>query len=201
LDGVQYGIWYKNRTTPLVLTATSTEEARSKGSERRKESYGEIVSVKKLRGADAKVARRGDWVRTRASGKSPEESTQKSKIRPQFFDGCGCKKCEDDELDEMKKKADALMARLDVKCGKGAISIGERCHSAAVIGAIPLGRSAINSAGFEKSLMKQHGVSQREATEFGKSLSEVHEKGGAAKAHEHYVAWAKNTQEMAKNFA
>jgi hypothetical protein len=414
VDAVPYGIWYKNRTTPVVVNAESSDEARSKGSDRRKESYGAITAVKTLKGADAKAARRGDWVRTRASGKSPEESTQKSKIRPQFFDAedpcwegyeqvgmkrkggkmvpncvpikekaafrkkakashpdipggsneaylkvqkawesaqatgkfkrgdsiemegflrrldsC-CKQCEDDEMDmkrradallarldqkcgnsgipdrakcskggagssghpdptglnkilvkrggdyylfdhpsEMKEgdevqdklppeagsaaprkkksgrgkkilkgaliglgaltaaniaagtalnvgygiaasrrkrgygydsqdKADALLARLDVKCGKGAISVGEKCHSSAVMGAIAMGSAAINSQGFERSVMKHHAVSQDEAREFGRSLSVVHERGGAEKAKEHYTAWAKNVVAMAK---
>jgi hypothetical protein len=443
VDAVPYGIWYKNRTTPVVVSAESSDEARSKGSDRRKESYGAITAVKTLKGADAKAARRGDWVRTRASGKSPEESTQKSKIRPQFFDAedpcwegyeqvgrkrkggkmvpncvpikekadailehldkkCGgsgipdgakchkgesvqkgtparnqkaaelkaerwrqknpkkafllnlslavgtyaaigaiqqvaanrmaehyikkdfgvsaeearrvrktvqqkyrregqasaeqyyreyaqqhaerrakdgpkkdidknwhktlgvspdasgaeikaafrkkakashpdipggsneaylkvqkawesaqatgkfkrgdsiemegfikrldascCKQCEDDEMD-MKRKADALLAHLDVKCGKGAISFGEKCHSSAVMGAIAMGSAAINSQGFERSVMKHHAVSQNEAREFGRSLSVVHERGGADKAKEHYAAWAKNVVAMAK---
>jgi hypothetical protein len=33
---------------------------------------------------------------------------------------------------DSQDKADALLARLDVKCGKGAISVGEKCHSSAV---------------------------------------------------------------------
>jgi hypothetical protein len=473
VDAVPYGIWYKNRTTPVVVNAESSDEARSKGSDRRKESYGAITAVKVLKGADAKAARQGDWVRTRASGKSPEESTQKSKIRPQFFDAedpcwegyeqigtkrqgekmvpncvpikekadailerldkkCGksgipdkakcskdegatqgsvdyfltkgiqssdlpearkgellsklektppkkevqkgtpgrnqkaaerkaeswvqdklppkagsaaprnkksgrgkkilkgaliglgaltaanivagtalnvghgiaasrrnrgdsieiegflrrldascCKQCEDDEMD-VKRKADELLARLDkkcgnsgipdgakcnksggtavksvakgfaalavgagglaawshlrehgtgdpklwekkkdktarnveapnerrkadarldVKCGKGAISFGEKCHSSAVMGAIAMGSAAINSQGFERSVMSHHAVSQNEAREFGRSLSAVHERGGAEKAKEHYSAWAKNVVTMAKKVA
>jgi hypothetical protein len=141
VDAVPYGIWYKNRTTPVVVNAESSEEARSKGSDRRKESYGAITAVKALKGADAKAARRGDWVRTRASGKSPEESTQKSKIRPQFFDAedpcwegyeqIGSKLKGGKMVPNcvpIKEKADAILERLDKKCGGSGIPDGAKCH-------------------------------------------------------------------------
>jgi hypothetical protein len=140
-DAVPYGIWYKNRTTPVVVNAESSDEARSKGSDRRKESYGAITAVKALKGADAKAARRGDWVRTRASGKSPEESTQKSKIRPQFFDAedpcwegyeqVGMKRKGGKMVPNcvpIKEKTDELLARLDKKCGGSGIPDGANCH-------------------------------------------------------------------------
>jgi hypothetical protein len=99
---------------------------------------------------------------------------------------------------QKKSKADA---RLDVKCGKGAISFGEKCHSSAVMGAIAMGSAAINSQGFERSVMSHHAVSQNEAREFGRSLSAVHQQGGAEKAKEHYTTWAKNVVTMAKKVA
>jgi hypothetical protein len=141
VDAVPYGIWYKNRTTPVVVSAESSEDARSKGSDRRKESYGAITAVKALKGADAKAARRGDWVRTRASGKSPEESTQKSKIRPQFFDAedpcwegyeqVGMKRKGGKMVPNcvpVKEKADAILEHLDKKCGASGIPDGAKCH-------------------------------------------------------------------------
>jgi hypothetical protein len=141
VDAVPYGIWYKNRTTPVVVNAESSDEARSKGSDRRKESYGAITAVKTLKGADAKAARRGDWVRTRASGKSPEESTQKSKIRPQFFDAedpcwegyeqVGRKRKGGKMVPNcvpIKEKADAILEHLDKKCGGSGIPDGAQCH-------------------------------------------------------------------------
>jgi hypothetical protein len=247
-DAVPYGIWYKNRTTPVVVNAESSEEARSKGSDRRKESYGAITAVKALKGADARAARRGDWVRTRASGKSPEESTQKSKIRPQFFDAedpcwegyeqVGMKRKGGKMVPNCvpaKKKADAILEHLDKKCGGSGIPDGAKCHKGegaaqkgtpernqkaaelkaerwrqknpkkafllnlslavgtyAAIGAIQ--QAAANRMA-ENYIKKDFGVSAEEAQRVRKTVQQKHRREGRASAEQYYREYAQEHAE------
>ena len=96
-----YGIWWSNRTTPTVVNARSSNEARTKGRRKYKSGYGSIAKVALLSKSDAAKARKGEWVTTRANGKSRENSSKSSSYRPwlsenqeynnlAMFGDCGC---------------------------------------------------------------------------------------------------------------
>lgn len=76
-----YGIWYENRTTPLVVSASSRDRALEKGRKRKKQGYGKIIKVGLLNESDARKAKEGRWVRTRKDGLSSRQSSQKSRYR------------------------------------------------------------------------------------------------------------------------
>lgn len=76
-----YGVWYKNRSTPATFAADSAEEARRKGNAKKKKGYGEIVSVRELKGKAARDARAGKWVRERVTGDDPNYGSKESKLK------------------------------------------------------------------------------------------------------------------------
>lgn len=76
-----YGVWWKNRSTATVVSAKNAAEAKSKALTKKKNGYGNVKGVKLLDDADANLARKGKWVRTRYNN---SVSSQKSKYRPQL---------------------------------------------------------------------------------------------------------------------
>lgn len=76
-----YGIWYSNRSTPVVVGAESSSKARTKAMKKEKKGYGAITNVRALKGKSAELARKGKWVRERKSGLSPQFGTKEEKMK------------------------------------------------------------------------------------------------------------------------
>lgn len=79
-----YGVWHKGYSTPVVVNASSSSEAKKKAKNKKHQTRGgaAIVKSKKLDKQDSAIARKGRWVRTRASGKkvtgrAPEASKRR----------------------------------------------------------------------------------------------------------------------------
>ena len=78
-----YLVWFEGRTTSVVVDAATREQAIRKA--RAKKVAGNDKAVAAARVANeserSQIAK-GTWIRTRPDGKSPAESTMKSKYRP-----------------------------------------------------------------------------------------------------------------------
>ena len=86
-----YGVWPKGRNTPIVVSAKNRSEAISKARKSGSAgAKGAITSAKQLNERDAKLARQGKWVRTRANGSNPTIASQKksaSQYKSSFREG------------------------------------------------------------------------------------------------------------------
>lgn len=76
-----YGVWWKNRSTATVVSAKNAAQARTKALAKQKAGYGNVKGVKLLDDSDARLARKGKWVRTRYDNSA---ASQKSEYRPQL---------------------------------------------------------------------------------------------------------------------
>lgn len=65
-----YGIWFGGRRTAIVVSADSRSSAISKARAKKKRGGNNVETARVLKPNEAKVARRGDWLRTGAKGQS-----------------------------------------------------------------------------------------------------------------------------------
>ena len=73
----RWGVWFKGRNTPVVVTANTRSEAISKARRRKIRPKGSVpvVSARQLTSSERKSDRSGNWIRTRSDGKSPSKSS------------------------------------------------------------------------------------------------------------------------------
>jgi hypothetical protein len=76
-----YVPFWRNRTTATVVPATSASQARSRAQRKQKKGYGTIVVARRANPQDARLIRRGVWVRRRRDGSSPQFGVAQSRAR------------------------------------------------------------------------------------------------------------------------
>jgi hypothetical protein len=76
-----YLVFWRNRSTATVVSAASASQARSRARHRKKKGYGAIVAARCAHADDARLIRRGVWVRRRRDGSSPQFGSARSKAR------------------------------------------------------------------------------------------------------------------------
>ncbi len=67
-----YLVFWRNRSTATVVPAASVSQARSRAQHKQKKGYGAIVAARRANPQDARLIRRGIWVRRRRDGSSPQ---------------------------------------------------------------------------------------------------------------------------------
>jgi hypothetical protein len=73
--------FWRNRSTPTVVPAASASQARSRAQHKQKKGYGAIVAARRANPDDARLIRRGIWVRRRRDGSSPQFGSAPSRAR------------------------------------------------------------------------------------------------------------------------
>ncbi len=76
-----YLVFWRNRSTATVVPAASASQARSRAQRRHKKGYGAIVAARRANPEDARLIRRGVWVRRRRDGSSPQFGSARAKAR------------------------------------------------------------------------------------------------------------------------
>jgi hypothetical protein len=76
-----YLVFWRNRSTATVVPAASAGQARSRAQRKQKRGYGSIVAARRANAKDARLIRRGIWVRRRRDGSSPQFGSAQSKAR------------------------------------------------------------------------------------------------------------------------
>jgi SPP1 gp7 family putative phage head morphogenesis protein len=77
-----WGVWFKNRNTPAVVTASDRGDAIKKARATKCAGWDEaVVSCRQLKGKSLEQAKKGNWVRERANG---SEEGGSFKYRPQL---------------------------------------------------------------------------------------------------------------------
>jgi hypothetical protein len=76
-----YLVFWRNRSTATVVPAASASQARSRAQRKQKRGYGAIVAARRAHADDARLIRRGVWVRRRRDGNSPQFGSARSKAR------------------------------------------------------------------------------------------------------------------------
>jgi len=76
-----YLVFWRNRSTATVVTASSASQARSRAHRKQKKGYGAIVAARRANPQDARLIRRGVWVRRRRDGSTPQFGNARSKSR------------------------------------------------------------------------------------------------------------------------
>jgi len=76
-----YLVFWRNRSTATVVPAASAGQARSRAERKQKRGYGSIVAARRASPQDARLIRRGIWVRRRRDGSSPQFANARSKAR------------------------------------------------------------------------------------------------------------------------
>jgi hypothetical protein len=76
-----YLVFWRNRSTATVVPAASASRARSIAKRKQKQGYGAIVAARRANADDARLIRRGVWVRRRRDGSSPQFGSARSKAR------------------------------------------------------------------------------------------------------------------------
>jgi hypothetical protein len=76
-----YLVFWRNRSTATVVPAASASQARSHAKRKQKRGYGAIVAARRANADDARLIRRGVWVRRRRDGSSPQFDSVRSKAR------------------------------------------------------------------------------------------------------------------------
>jgi hypothetical protein len=76
-----YLVFWRNRSTATVVTASSADQARSRAERKQKKGYGAIVAASRANAQDSQLIRRGVWVRRRRDGSSPQFGSALSKAR------------------------------------------------------------------------------------------------------------------------
>jgi hypothetical protein len=66
-----YLVFWRNRSTATVVPAASASQARSRAQRQQKRGYGAIVAASRANDQDARLIRRGVWVRRRRDGSPP----------------------------------------------------------------------------------------------------------------------------------
>lgn len=74
-------VFWRNRSTAAVVPAASASQARSRARRSQNQGYGAIVAARLANADDARLIRRGVWVRRRCDGSSPQFGTARSKAR------------------------------------------------------------------------------------------------------------------------
>jgi hypothetical protein len=74
-----YLVFWRNRSTATVVTASSAGQARSRAKRNQKKGYGVIVAARRANADDSRLIRRGIWVRRRRDGSSPQFGSARSK--------------------------------------------------------------------------------------------------------------------------
>ena len=65
----------------MVVPAASASQALSRAQRKQKRGYGQIVAARRANAQDARLIRKGTWVRRRRDGSSPQFGTARSKAR------------------------------------------------------------------------------------------------------------------------
>jgi hypothetical protein len=76
-----YLVFWRNRSTATVVPAASASQARSRAQRQQKRGYGAIVAASRANDQDARLIRRGVWVRRRRDGSTPQFDNARSKSR------------------------------------------------------------------------------------------------------------------------
>ena len=76
-----YLVFWRNRSTATVVPAASASQARSHAKRKLKKGYGAIVAACRANADDTRLILRGDWVRRRRDGSSPQFGPAQSKAR------------------------------------------------------------------------------------------------------------------------
>jgi hypothetical protein len=76
-----YLVFWRNRSTATVLPAASAGQARSRAHRKHKKGYGSIVAARCANAQDARLIRRGIWVRRRRDDSSPQFGSARSRAR------------------------------------------------------------------------------------------------------------------------
>ena len=76
-----YLVFWRHRSTATVVPAASASQARSRARRIHKKGYGAIVAARRANADDARLIRRGVWVRRRRDGSSPQFGSARSKAR------------------------------------------------------------------------------------------------------------------------
>ncbi|MEA5415962.1 hypothetical protein [Synechococcus sp. BA-132 BA5] len=76
-----YLVFWRHRTTATVVPAASASQARSRAHRKQKRGYGSILAARRANAEDARLIRRGIWVRRRRDGSSPQLGSAQSKAR------------------------------------------------------------------------------------------------------------------------
>lgn len=78
----RYAVFTKNRSTPIVVTADNSSQAKTKARNSGKADSGNVSSARLLTEAERKADRNGRWIRTREDGRGPnDKGAKKSRIR------------------------------------------------------------------------------------------------------------------------
>jgi hypothetical protein len=78
-----YLVFWRNRSTATVVPAASASQARSRAQRKQKKGYGAIVAARRANADDARLIRRGVWVRRRWDDSSPQFGSARAKARAQ----------------------------------------------------------------------------------------------------------------------
>jgi hypothetical protein len=76
-----YLVFWRNRSTATVVSAASAGQARSRAQHKQKKGCGVIVAAHCSNTDDARLIRRGLWVRRRTDGSTPQFGSARSKAR------------------------------------------------------------------------------------------------------------------------
>ena len=86
-----YLVFWRRRSTATVVAAADAAQARRRARSRQKRGYGAVVAARRANAQDARLIRRGVWVRRRLDGSSPQFGSgaarqrargQRSRYRP-----------------------------------------------------------------------------------------------------------------------
>ncbi|MGL6133528.1 MAG: hypothetical protein ACRC1L_04990 [Prochlorococcaceae cyanobacterium] len=76
-----YLVFWHNRSTATVVPAASASQARRRGLLQQKRGYGAITAARRANDQDVCLIRKGQWVRRRRDGSSPQFGTARSRTR------------------------------------------------------------------------------------------------------------------------
>jgi hypothetical protein len=76
-----YLVFWRNRSTATVVPAASASQARSRAQGKQKRGCGSIVAARRASAQDARLIRKGTWVRRRRDGSSPQFGSARAKAR------------------------------------------------------------------------------------------------------------------------
>jgi hypothetical protein len=76
-----YLVFWRNRSTATVVPAASANQARSRAQHKQKKGYGAVVAARRANAEDARLIRRGLWLRRRTDGSTPQFGGTRYKAR------------------------------------------------------------------------------------------------------------------------
>ena len=74
-------VFWRHRSTATVVLAASAAKARRRAMAKQKRGYGAITAAHRANAQDARLIRRGIWVRRRRDGSSPQFASARSRAR------------------------------------------------------------------------------------------------------------------------